>query len=117
MAAARSRRARVSKLVTLHALTTSLHVTPFHERGLSPSGHHSCSAGLAARIARSTSSSWRCSESGIRSAVGSARAQGIWDSGSLAHPLPPKLAGGVRYRGQGQGVRVARAGVRREQGV
>eukprot|EP00964_Phaeocystis_antarctica_P012812 scaffold7026_cov65-Phaeocystis_antarctica.AAC.11 len=34
-----------------------LHLTPFHERGLSPSSHHSCSAGLAARIARSASSS------------------------------------------------------------
>eukprot|EP00964_Phaeocystis_antarctica_P135233 scaffold99599_cov57-Phaeocystis_antarctica.AAC.3 len=32
-----------------------LHLTPFHERRLSPSGHHSCSAGLAARIARSAS--------------------------------------------------------------
>eukprot|EP00964_Phaeocystis_antarctica_P083580 scaffold52577_cov64-Phaeocystis_antarctica.AAC.1 len=36
---------------------SSLHVTPLHKRGLSPSGHHSCSAGLAARIARSASSS------------------------------------------------------------
>eukprot|EP00964_Phaeocystis_antarctica_P074307 scaffold45669_cov62-Phaeocystis_antarctica.AAC.2 len=36
---------------------SSLHVTPLHERGLSPSGHHSCSAGLAARIARSVTSS------------------------------------------------------------
>eukprot|EP00964_Phaeocystis_antarctica_P043538 scaffold24992_cov63-Phaeocystis_antarctica.AAC.6 len=38
---------------------SSLHVTPSHERatGLSPSGHHFCSAGLAARIARSASSS------------------------------------------------------------
>eukprot|EP00964_Phaeocystis_antarctica_P113406 scaffold77439_cov57-Phaeocystis_antarctica.AAC.2 len=36
---------------------SSLHVTPFHERGLSPSGHRFCSAELAARIAHSTSSS------------------------------------------------------------
>eukprot|EP00964_Phaeocystis_antarctica_P135232 scaffold99599_cov57-Phaeocystis_antarctica.AAC.2 len=55
-------------LRTSSCTRSSLHLTPSHERGLSPSGHsftveverlsvHSCSAGLAARIARSASSS------------------------------------------------------------
>eukprot|EP00964_Phaeocystis_antarctica_P086996 scaffold55125_cov57-Phaeocystis_antarctica.AAC.2 len=36
---------------------SSRQLTPFHERGLSPLGQYFCSAGLAARIARSVYSS------------------------------------------------------------